>query len=134
MFYLVLPIYITEIYKGLWRRTAGARVTRKVIKLKTINTARRRNLIATILRKGIEMRSYTNYIRIKKRYIVDCLYDKYTNYVKNTKTSYNLVIFQKNWDKLNNKRIRLFKIITVKRKKIVNIIKKIVAIHKKSPG
>ena len=27
MFYLVLPIYITEIYKGLWRRTAGARVT-----------------------------------------------------------------------------------------------------------
>ena len=26
MFYLVLPIYITEVYKGLWRRTAGVRV------------------------------------------------------------------------------------------------------------
>ena len=27
MFYLVLPIYIIEVYKGLWRRTAEARVT-----------------------------------------------------------------------------------------------------------
>ena len=27
MFYLVLPIYIIEIYKRFWRRTAGARVT-----------------------------------------------------------------------------------------------------------
>ena len=102
---------------------------RKVIKLKTTSTIHRKNLIAIILRKKIEIRFYTNYIRIKKRYIADYLYNKYTNYVKNTKTSYNLIISQKNWDKLNNKRIRLSKIITVKRKKIANTIKKIVIIY-----
>ena len=57
------------------------------------------------------MRFNTNYIKTGKRYIVDRIYNKYTNYVKNVKTSYNLIIFLKNWNKLNNKRTRLLKIL-----------------------
>ena len=54
---------------------------RKVIKSKISNTVRRRNLVTIILRKEVEMRPYTNYIKIGERCIADCVYNKYTNYV-----------------------------------------------------
>ena len=69
---------------------------RKVIKSKIFGTARRRNLVTAILRKGIEIRPYTNYIKTEERYIADRIYNKYTNYVKSTKMSYNLIISQNN--------------------------------------
>ena len=80
---------------------------RKVTKSKISSTVCRRNLVTTILRKEVEIRPYINCIKIGERYIADRVYNKYANYVKNTKTSYNLIISQDNWDKLNNKRTRL---------------------------
>ena len=78
-----------------------------------------------IFREGIEMRLYTNYIKVGERYIVNRIYNKCVNYIRIIKVSYNLIISQKNWDKFNNKKIRLSKTVAVKRKEIVIIFKKI---------
>ena len=72
----------------------------KVTKSKTFSTICRKNLVTAILRKKVEIRPCTNYIKSGKRYIADRIYNKYTNCIKNTKTSYNLIISQKtgiNW-------------------------------------
>ena len=93
---------------------------RKITKSKSLNTARRKRLIKSIFRENIEMRFYTNYIKTGKRYIADRNYNKYTGYIRNTKSSCNLVISEKNWNKLNTEKIRLFKAVARKKKKAVN--------------
>ena len=98
---------------------------RKVTKSKTFNTVRQKNLVAAILREKVEMRPCTNCIKSGKRCIANRTRNKYTNCIKNTKTSYNLVVSQKNWDKLNNERLRLSKAIVIKRKKAAEAFQKI---------
>ena len=97
---------------------------RKVTKSKSLNIIRRKRLVKSIFREDIEMRPYTNYIKTGKRYITDRNHDKYTKYIRNTKLSYNLVIFEENWNKLNTKRIRLFKTVARKKKKTADIFLK----------
>ena len=97
------------------RETIFFIIIRKITKFKSLNTVCCKKLIKFIFRENIEIRPCTNYIKTGKRYITDRNYDKYTGYIRNTKLSCNLVISEKNWNKLNTKRIRLFK--TVARKK-----------------
>ena len=66
---------------------------RKIIKSKIFSTVRRKNLITAILRKKVEMRPCTNCTKTRKKYITDRICNKYTNYIKNIKTSCNLVVF-----------------------------------------
>ena len=94
---------------------------RKVTKSKSLNIARRKRLVKFIFRENIEIRPCTNYIKAGKRYIADRNHDKYTGYIRNTKSSYNLVISEKNWNKLNIKKIRLFKAVARKKKKTADI-------------
>ena len=100
-------------------------IIRKVIKSKILNIIRRKNLAATIFREGVEMRFYTNYIKAGERYITNRVYNKYASCIRIAKASCDLVISQKNWDKLDNKKIRLSKVIAVKRKEITIIFKEI---------
>ena len=67
------------------------------------------------------MRFYINYIKAGERYVANRIYNKYAGCIRTTKASCDLVISQKNWNKLDNKKVRLSKIIAVKRKKIVII-------------
>ena len=90
---------------------------RKVTKFKSLNTARRKRLIKFIFRENIKIRPCSNYIKTGERYIADRNHDKYTKYIRNTKLSCNLVISEKNWDKLNIKKIRLSKTVARKKKK-----------------
>ena len=96
-----------------------------MIKSKTSNTTRRKNLVTTILREGIEMRPYTNCIKAGERCVANRTYNKYAGCIRTTKASYDLVISQKDWDKLDNKKVRLSKAIAAKRKEITVILKKI---------
>ena len=98
---------------------------RKVTKSKTSSITRRKNLVATIFREGVKIRPCTNYIKVGERYVADRIYNKYTGCIRTTKASCDLIISQKNQDKLNNKKARLSKIIAAKRKKITVIFKKI---------
>ena len=98
---------------------------RKVIKSKTSSTTRRKNLVATIFREGVEMRPYTNYIKAGERCVADRAYNKYADCIRTAKASCDLVVSQKNWNKLDNKRVRLLKAVTVKRKEITVILKEI---------
>ena len=59
-----------------------------------------------IFRENTKMRLYSNCIRTGEKYITDRDYDKCTGYIKSVKISYNLVVSQKNWDKLNTERTR----------------------------
>ena len=68
---------------------------RKVTKSKTSSTARRKNLITTILREGVEIRPYTNCIKTGERYVADRTYNKCVSCIRTTKVSYDLVISQK---------------------------------------
>ena len=92
-------------------------IIRKITKFKSLNTARRKRLVKSIFRENIEIRPYTNYIKTGERYIADRNYNKYTGYIRNTKSSCNLVISEKNWNKLNIERIRLSKTVARKKKK-----------------
>ena len=98
---------------------------RKVTKSKTSSTARRKNLVATILREGVEMRPCTNYIKAGERCVADRAYNKCAGCVRTAKASCDLVVSQKDWDKLDNERIRLSKAVAVKRKEIAVTLKKI---------
>ena len=69
---------------------------RKVTKSKTSSTARRKNLVATIFREGVEMRPCTNCIQAGERCVANRAHDKYAEYVRTTKASCDLVVFQKN--------------------------------------
>ena len=82
-------------------------------------------MAATIFRKGIEIRPCTNCIKVGKRYMADRIYNKYAGCIRITKASCDLVISQKNWNKLDNKKIRLSKAVAVKQKEITIIFKKI---------
>ena len=93
---------------------------RKVTKFKSLNIICRKRLVKFIFRENIKIRFYTNYIKAGKRYIADRNYNKYARYVRNTKSSCNLVISEKNWNKLNTEKIRLFKAVACKKKKTVN--------------
>ena len=68
---------------------------RKVTKSKTSSTARRKNLVATILREGVEMRPYTNCIKAGERYMANRAYNKCVRCVRTAKASCDLVISQK---------------------------------------
>ena len=94
---------------------------RKIIKSKSLSTVRRKRLVKSIFRENIEMRPCTNCIKTGERYIADRNHDKCARYIRNTKLSYNLVISEENWDKLNTKRIRLFKTVARKKKKAADI-------------
>ena len=68
----------------------------KITKSKSLNTVRRKRLVKFIFRENIEMRPCTNYIKTGERYIADRNHDKYIRYIRNIKSSYNLVISEKN--------------------------------------
>ena len=55
------------------------------------------------------MRPCTNCIKAGERYIANRAYNKCAGCVRTAKASCDLVVSQKNWDKLNNKRVRLSK-------------------------
>ena len=95
---------------------------RKVTKSKSLNTVRRKRLVKFIFYKYTEIRPCTNYIKAGERYITDRNHDKCAKYIRNTKLSCNLVIFEKNWNKLNIKKIRLFKAVARKKKKAADIL------------
>ena len=97
---------------------------RKVIKSKSLNITRRKRLVKFIFRENIEIRFYTNYIKAGKQYITDRNYDKYIKYIRNTKPLCNLIISEKNWNKLNTKKIRLSKTVARKKKKLPIFFKK----------
>ena len=65
---------------------------RKVTKSKTLSIIRQKNLTAIIFRKDIEMRFYTNYIKIGERYVANRVYNKYVGYIRTVKASCDLVI------------------------------------------
>ena len=92
-------------------------IIRKVTKSKSLNTARRKKLIKFIFRKNIEIRFYTNYIKTGERYIADRNYNKYTGYIRNTKPLCNLIISEKNWNKLDTEKICLSKAVARKKKR-----------------
>ena len=80
--------------------------------------------MATILREGVEMRPYTNYIKAGERCVADRTYNKCAGCVRTTKASCDLVVSQKDWDKFNNERVRLSKAVAVKRKEIAVALEK----------
>ena len=89
---------------------------RRVFKFKPNSTLRRRNFIKIVKRIGIEIRFYTEYIKTNETYVASRKSDSYTRYLENTRKSYDLVVSQKNWNKLNTKRIRLSKALIKSRK------------------
>ena len=94
---------------------------RKVTKFKSLSIIRRKKLVKFIFRENTEMRPYTNYIKTGERYITDRNHDKCAGCIRNIKSSYNLVISEKNWNKLDTKRIRLSKAVARKKKKAADI-------------
>ena len=97
---------------------------RKVTKSKTSSITRRKNLVATIFREGVEIRPYINCIQTGERYVANRAHDKCVGCVRITKASCDLVVSQKDWNKLDNERVRLSKAVTVKRKEIAVALKK----------
>ena len=89
---------------------------RKVTKFKYFSTARKKRLTEFISRKGTEMRPCTNCIKSGERYIANREHDKYAFCTKGAKTC-DLVIFKKNWDKLDAERKRLSRAVTCKKKR-----------------
>ena len=94
-------------------------------KSKTSNTARRKNLVTIILRENIEIRPCTNYIKAGERCVANRTYNKYVGCIRTAKASCDLVVSLKNWNKLDNERVRLSKAVAVKRKEIAVTLKKI---------
>ena len=94
-------------------------------KSKTSSITRRKNLVIIILREGVEIRPCTNCIQAGERYVANRAHDKYVRCVRTTKVSCDLVVSQKDWDKLDNEKIRLSKTVAVKRKEIAVTLKKI---------
>ena len=89
---------------------------RKVSKSKPNSTLRRRNLIKIVKRIGIEIRPCTEYIKAGETCVASRKSDSYTRCLKNTRRSCDLVISQKNWNKLDTERIRLLKALAKSRK------------------
>ena len=65
---------------------------RKVTKSKTSSITRRKNLVIIILREGVEIRPYTNYIKAGERYVANRVYNKYAGYIRTIKALCDLVI------------------------------------------
>ena len=65
----------------------------KVIKFKYNSTLRRKNFIAIIKNISIKIRSYIKYIKADKTYIINHESNSCARYLKNTKRSYNFIIF-----------------------------------------
>ena len=105
---------------------------RKVTKSKSSSIVRRKKLIKFIFRKGIEMRPYTNCIKSGKRYVTDRNYDKYIRCIRGAKSSCNLVISQKNWNKLDTERVRFFALFRQQQARRAAAIKKLFNTDKKS--
>ena len=82
-------------------------------------------MVVTIFRESVEMRPCTNCIKAGERYVADRAYNKYAGCVRTAKASCDLVVSQKDWDKLDNKRVRLSKAVAIKRKEIAVAFKKI---------
>ena len=89
---------------------------RKIFKSKPNSTLRRRNLIKVVKRVSIEMRPCTKYIKAGETCVASRESDSCARYLENTRRSCNLVIFQKDWDKLDTERIRLSKVLAKSRK------------------
>ena len=68
---------------------------RKVTKSKTSSITRRKNLVAIILREGVEMRPCTNCIKAGERYVANRAYNKYAGYIRTAKASCDLIVSQK---------------------------------------
>ena len=65
---------------------------RKVSKSKPNSILRRRNLIKVIKRIGIEIRSYTEYIKAGETCIVSRKFNLYIRYLENTRKLCDLVV------------------------------------------
>ena len=89
---------------------------RRVFKSKPNSTLRRRNLIKVVKRINIEMRPCTEYIKVGETCVASRESDSCARCLENTRRSCDLVISQKNWNKLDTERIRLSKALTKSRK------------------
>ena len=89
---------------------------RKIFKFKPNNTLRQRNFIKVVKRINIKIRSYTEYIKISEICVVSREFDLYSRYLKNTRRSCDLMVSQKNWNKLDTERVRLSKALVKSRK------------------
>ena len=99
--FLIVPFrgrYNTNPFSQIFRpkKLSFFIIIRKITKSKSLNIVCRKRLVKSIFRENIEIRLYTNYIKAGKRYIANRNYNKYTRYIRNTKSSYNLVIFEQN--------------------------------------
>ena len=69
-----------------------------------------------VKRIGVEIRPCTEYIKVGETCVASRESDSYIRYLKNTRRSCDFMVSQKNWDKLDTKRMRLSKVLVKSRK------------------